>query len=486
MTTEFSQHTVAISTVTGGYPVLFPFDPDEHFPEYRGSVSDTLNPVYRAVRKNFMLLGYDKANYGTPGWNPLGCFIRPGQRVFIKPNLCSHEYGRKKENVSGDLFCIITHPSVVRAVADFAAIALEGKGEIIIGDNSTVDTDFGKLMEVTGYDKFAEFYQKTFGVRCTVLDLREVWCDDINNYGNKSLMKRLPGDPRGDTIINLSKNSFFYGINPLLFRGVFAGRWETIRHHYGKTHEYAIANSVYQSDVYISVPKLKTHHKVGATLNIKGLVGICTKKNYLIHWRIGFPSWGGDEYPAPARAVDHLLLALNHFCNDLMPEVLRKKMSSWLKGRSIEQMFHICPYRGAWEGNDTCWRMAADLYLALMSRDRKCLSVVDGVVGGDGNGPFCAGRREARTIISGENLMLVDAVAVRMMDFDVNLVRYLTGLLKRLDLDLAKTVIISGDYDVSNFFTDKHASFLAFAPPSGWPHLQLKRSATKTIHGGHS
>ncbi len=434
------------------------------------------NPVYRSVRRNFELLGYDRANFGTPGWNPLGHLIQPGNRVFIKPNLCSHEYGRKKEKLTGDLFSVITHPSVVRAVADFAAIALKSQGEIVIGDNPTIDTNFAELLEATQLDKFAAFYRERFGLRCSVLDLREVWCDDLKNYGNKTLMKRLPGDPLGDTVVNLGEKSFFRGLNPLLFRGVFTNRWETIRHHHGRRQEYAVANSIFKSDVYISVAKLKTHHKVGATLNIKGLVGICTKKNYLIHWRIGFPSWGGDEYPDPTRVMDHPKLLFKHLAVAITSERLQGWVAKRLKGGLIERMFRVEGYRGAWEGNDTCWRMAADLYMVLMSRERRTLSVVDGVIGGDGNGPFCTGRQEARTIITGENLVLTDAVAVRMMDFQVTHIRYLTGLIERFNLDLRKLSVVSSDYDVSDFFNSQRR-YLGFKPPSAWPHLTLPPSS---------
>lgn len=466
------QHSVAISSVSGGYPGIFPFDADEKFPEYRGAVAPAPNGVYRSVRRNFELLGYDRARFGTPAWNPLGHLIKPGQRVFIKPNLCSHEYGRKKETLKGDLFSVITHPSVVRAVADYAAIALQGSGEIIIGDNPTIDTNFAKLMTATSLDRFADFYRNMFGIACRVLDLREMWCEDVKHYGNKHMMTRLAGDPAGDTVVNLGRRSFFAGLNPLLFRGVFTDRWETIKHHWGKRQEYAVANSIYQSDVYISVAKLKTHHKVGATLNVKGLVGMCTKKNYLIHWRIGFPSWGGDEYPEPKRRADHIKLALKHLAVTLTPELVHAWIARKLKGGLMERMFHVEGYRGAWEGNDTCWRMAADLYLALMSRERKTLSVIDGVVGGDGNGPFCTGRRESRTVITGENLVLTDAVAVRMMDFKIVHIGYLTGLFERLQLDPTHLRVVSADYDVENFFSSTRP-YLGFAPPSAWPHLPI-------------
>jgi uncharacterized protein (DUF362 family) len=468
--TQAALGPVAISSVGGGYPAVSPFDPDESFPEYRGTVSGAPNHVYRAVRSSFASLGYDRERLGTASWNPLSHLIQPGDRVFIKPNLCSHEFGRKKERLEGDVFTIVTHPSVVRAVVDYVALALRGEGEIIIGDNPTIDTDFAALLAATRLDDIAVHCARTFGVSCRILDLRELWCDRIESYGNEALMKRLSGDPRGESVVNLGRESFFAGQNPLLFRGVFTRRRDTIRHHVGGRHEYAVANSIYHSDVYVSVPKLKTHHKVGVTLNVKGLVGICTKKNYLVHWKIGFPSWGGDEYPEPEHVRDHLLLALQHAALTLTPDRVAARMAPPLRSL-LGRWFDFGSYRGSWEGNDTCWRMAADLSLALMTRERRTLSVVDGVVGGDGNGPFCAGRREARTIIAGEDLVLTDAVAIRMMDFDVTRVRHIAALLERRRISLADVRVVSADHDVDDFFSNARR-YLGFAAPSGWPSLR--------------
>src|SRR5262249_34054310 len=147
-------------------------------------------------------------------------------------------------------------------------------------------------------------------------------------YGYKSRTRLQPGDPEGSSVLNLGERSYFYGMNPLLFRGVFTDRWETIRHHHGKTHEYSLSNTILRSDVYISVPKLKAHHKVGATLNVKGLVGCNANKNYLVHWRVGFPEIGGDEFPRAHRRRDHVLLAARHLAADLLPE----ELYLWLRG----------------------------------------------------------------------------------------------------------------------------------------------------------
>ncbi len=45
------------------------------------------------------------------------------------------------------------------------------------------------------------------------------------------------------------------------------------------------------------MPKPKVHKKTGITINVKCLVGINLNKNYLVHYRLGTPSQGGEQYP---------------------------------------------------------------------------------------------------------------------------------------------------------------------------------------------
>lgn len=486
MSFEFSTETVAATRAEGGYPDAFPFDPSEAYPEMAGrAVSASPNPAYAAVRECLRLLGYDSANYGKPGWNPLGHLIQPGQRVFIKPNLVAHEY-RTSSGRTGDLFSVITHPAVVRAVADYAALALKGEGEIVIGDNPSIDADFNILCQKTSLDQFEGFYPKAFGVKCRVLDLRPRRTDDLSVYGFKSQTVQLTGDTEGSSVLNLGRKSLFHGMNPLLFRGVFTKRWETIRHHIGDTQEYCISNTILNSDVYISVPKLKTHHKVGATLNIKGLVGINSNKNYLVHWRIGFPGMGGDEFPHAPRLADWALLMSRHVLSDFLPE----SWFLWLKRKlghtRASLLFHETKCasfdmaRGSWDGNDTCWRMAADLYKVFVQdlsgfqqrrgRAMKFFSVVDGIVGGQENGPFYPLRKAAGAIIAGENLLAVDCVAARLMDFRVAAVPYLAHLLRETGLRLEQIDVQSDVWKAGGFF-EPGARYLDFIPPTAWPHL---------------
>jgi uncharacterized protein (DUF362 family) len=205
-----------------------------------------------------------------------------------------------------------------------------------------------------------------------------------------------------------------------------------------------------KSDVFISLPKLKTHHKVGVTLNMKGLVGINALKNLVVHWRIGFPAIGGDEYP---------------------------NIGGWLKSKT-EKVTH----RGAWIGNDTAWRMVVDLYDGLCTFHQRHFSVIDGILAGERNGPFCPRAKQAGVLLAGENLPAVDCVATRLMGFDVLKVRYLKRLIERGDVDLNRLEIISDEEPIRTMFQNNDP-LLAFEPGNGWGEMVIAGRPIVAMHG---
>jgi hypothetical protein len=83
---------------------------------------------------------------------------------------------------------------------------------------------------------------------------------------------------------------------------------------------------------------------------------------------------------------------------------------------------------GNWYGNDTTWRMVLDLNRILQHADsdgrfgarpsRRFLSVVDGIVGGEGNGPLDATPRPTGVVLTGTNPVAVDLACARIMGFD--------------------------------------------------------------------
>lgn len=477
---------VAISS-GAHYPADSPFNPGINYPEYPlDAISSEPNQVYELVRKNFFLLGFDKENYGTKDWNPLKDIVAPGTTVFIKPNLVDHKH-RFDENV----WCVITHPSVIRAVADYVAIALKGSGKIIIGDNPHVDTNFEKLSAIMHFEELKEFYERNFSIKCEVVDLRYYQVSNLKYYGFKEGREKLSGDPKGFSRINLGRKSLLSKINFFLLRGTYTDRFETIRHHMFDTHEYFVSNSIFKADTYISIPKLKTHAKVGATLNIKGLVGTISNKNTLVHWRIGFPKFGGDEYPNPAKIRDYFKLYWQHFLIDLFPEKVYFRLRNYFNKTKFGKAYNsfidieyqkLRMLRGAWDGNDTTWRMAADIFNVFVndltgyrkkhSCSSKFFSVIDGVTAGDTDGPHFPCEVNAGVILSGKNLLSIDMAAVRLMDLNIYNLKYLKTLMEQDKITTDDIRVISQELDTDNFW-DHKKEYLKFKPPHRWENLSL-------------
>jgi uncharacterized protein (DUF362 family) len=373
---------------------------------------------------------------GLPADNPFAGLIAPGDTVFIKPNWVAHQY-RASCTVQDDVYSTITHPELIRAVAQLVARALDGRGAIKIGDNPSIDADFDALLQRAQLSDL----ERSLGVPCSLLDLRPLRCVDLKDYGIKARMTQQPGDPAGSVAFDLGRRSYLHGVNPRLFRGVFDDRSETIAAHSGDTHVYELSRSIVSADVLLSLPKLKTHHKVGTTLNIKGLVGTVANKNGLVHWREGFPGVGGDAYPSAW---------------------------AWLQG-----MRQRVKKRGAWDGNDTIWRMTADLYHVLREHGpKRCFSIVDGIQGGEGNGPFCPRSKHAQTLIAGADFLEVDCVATRLMGFDWQRVPYLRQLVRDQQRRVHDIRVLSDRAGLSETIWDNTHRHLGFAPPEGWPDLR--------------
>lgn len=122
---------------------------------------------------------------------------------------------------------------------------------------------------------------------------------DINVDGSINERVSLPNDPLGYLKINLkSIGSFssFEKFTPLFRSPDYEGK-KTIEFHSNGNHIYILPKTILVADVFINLPKLKTHRKAGVTLSMKNLVGIIGDKNCLPHYRKGSPSESGDEYP---------------------------------------------------------------------------------------------------------------------------------------------------------------------------------------------
>jgi uncharacterized protein (DUF362 family) len=473
----------SVAATRGGTPYPdFPFAPSSPYPEYPGrDVSPVRNGIYEAVRENFRLLGFDAERYGTPQWNPLGHLIRPGDTVFVKPNWVDH-----KHRFDDDVWSVITHPSVIRAVLDYVLLALQGTGRVLVGDNPHVDTDFAVLRTVCRLDDLAAYYRETRKVDIPFLDCRLWTIENLDLYGYKAGRIPLPGDPAGTVEADLGAQSLFQGISDARFRGTYNDREETRDFHRNGRHAYVFSKGMFDADVFISIPKLKSHAKVGATLNIKGLIGTIANKNCLIHWRIGFPAQGGDEYPEPAKKSDPLKLSVQHFLTDHLSERMhlagRDLLRRTVPGRALMRWFQTEAQRkrmlrGSAALNDTTWRMTCDVYNLFVRdlpqkrpRAMRFLSVIDGIRGGDTDGPHFPCPISPGVIVTGEDLLATDLAAVRLMDYDDGQIQYL----RHLESQTPRRVrILSADFALDDI-RNRETPMLGYRPPYRWENISLR------------
>jgi uncharacterized protein (DUF362 family) len=411
------------------YPSEAPFHPQTHYPEYdMGSSGSEPNAAYEAVRSVFLLAGLDAENYGTRGWNPLKGLIRPGDRVLLKPNMLSVRHPRHPEGWQ----YVLTHASVIRAVADYIWKAMEGEGRIIVADGPQPETSFDEVCQVIGLDKVADFFSDR-KVNFELVDLRK-----IERYIKDEVVvgaRALPGDPSGYVRFNLADASEFVGHTGAgRYYGADYNSQEVNDHHSGGRHEYELSGTAIACDVFFNLPKLKTHKKVGVTINLKNLVGVNGNKNFLPHHTDGDPSNGGDQFreaglksDSERRAV-HLMRRLSLHVPTVGPWVHRqaRKIGKRVYGTEEEII-----RSGNWYGNDTAWRMCLDLNKLVLygnpdgslrpadtAQRKRYLSLVDGIIAGEGSGPSNPDPVAAGLVAFGANPAYVDAACAYLMGFD--------------------------------------------------------------------
>ena len=423
-----SRLVVGASRQEGGYPEAPPFHPAADVPECPFPERlERANTAYAGVRAAFAALEWDREHFGTREWNPLGHLVKPGDVVLLKPNLVVDHHPRDPNG----LVYTVTHGSIVRAVTDYVILALRGRGRIIVADAPQTDSSFATIAAVTGLNALASFYAG-HGVDFTVCDLR---AEEWRNEGGVIVERRpLPGDPAGYSIVDLGVHSAFYG-----YRGegrYYGADYDTAfvnAQHTGSVHRYSLANSALQCDVFINLPKLKTHKKGGITCSLKNLVGINGDKNYLPHHVVGSPADGGDQFPArrAASRLEHTVASALRRISLVAPAVgtpllrLARQVGTRVFGSGTQAV-----RSGNWHGNDTVWRMTLDMNRALLYWDRasltlapggppkRYLSVVDAIVAGAGNGPMDPDPHPFGVVLAGTKPAAVDAAAALLMGFE--------------------------------------------------------------------
>lgn len=211
-----------------------PWGPGKAYPEIASLLGEAggagpFNHVYAAVRSVLLALGLDAGRFGSPQWNPLGALVHRGGRIVLKPNFIRH-WNPCEE---GSIESVITHGSIVRAVADYAFLAAGAEGSVVVAEAPQQDCDFDRIRAVTGLDAIVRFYEETLQRELEVIDLRR----EAVVFRDGVIVERrpLPGDPAGYRAVDLGERSFFTGsgLDPIRFRGADYDPGVTVDHHRG-------------------------------------------------------------------------------------------------------------------------------------------------------------------------------------------------------------------------------------------------------------
>ncbi|MBZ5679387.1 MAG: DUF362 domain-containing protein [Acidobacteriia bacterium] len=411
------------------YAARAPFSPAQKYPEYAfADTASEANPAYEAVRSCFQIAGLDAAHFETADWNPLQDLIQPGETVLLKPNMVHQRHPRDPEGWR----YVITHGSIIRAVADYVWKAVGQKGRIILADAPQTDAAFAEMVSILGLDVIRDFYSAR-GLTFEIIDLRQ---EEWTTRGDVVVARRkLSPNPYGSIPFDLGQASEFVehrGAGHYYGADYDAG--VVNRHHSGGRHEYLVAGCAIQCDVVFSLPKLKTHKKAGITASLKNLVGVNADKNWLPHHTEGAPQSGGDEHPSPdlKHRTERKLAAAVRGLSLRMPVV-----GPWVHrvargvGKPVFGDTEQTVRSGNWFGNDTVWRMCLDLNKIVsygnsdgslrdaQPRNRKRhYLLVDGIMAGQGRGPLNPDPVATGVVLFGVHPPSVDAVCAYLMGFD--------------------------------------------------------------------
>lgn len=314
----------------------------------------------------------------------------------------------------------------------------------------------------------------------------------------------LSGDPLGYSSVNLGSRSLLRDLDRYSdrFRVTSYDCQEMKKHHNAAVHEYLIPRTVLDADVVINLPKLKTHRKVGLTAALKNIVGINGHKDWLPHHRIGAKQYGGDEYLEPS-FLKSLSTYLNECCilreypklSVLLPHSLR--LTDCLARSLAPDLFS----EGSWYGNDTLWRTVLDLNRLLIYADRqarmrelpqrKCITFVDAVIAGEGEGPVEPTSRQCGFLAAGVNPVAIDAVLATMVGFDFRRIPLIAKAFEIEDWPLcafepAEIEVRSRDMRWHGLSVGKVCTSLKFSPPSGWKNHIEFGCQTHKITGGNT
>ncbi|MGH9929246.1 MAG: DUF362 domain-containing protein [Pyrinomonadaceae bacterium] len=455
------------------------FSPSERYPEYRyPNLSNIRNDAYGAVRECFAQAGLDADRFGSPAWNPLGGFVKPGNKVFVLCNFVQH----RRPNESAQQFLAkCTHGSVLRAVVDYLLLAIGNSGTITFGNAPLQSANWNSLLRETGAQAVLDFY-RSVAAPVSQRDLRLL----VSERGRSGNIRHHEERSEADAVtFELGTRSLLSAIengHKSNFRVSDYNPDRTEGFHGEGRHAYVIHREILDADVVFSLPKLKTHQKVGLTCGLKGFVGAVAHKDCLAHHRLGSPAMGGDEYPRDPTGILKQVSIFHDKVQRTSATILRGNVLRVIDRLTREAVNQVASTTaGSWHGNDTAWRMALDVARIVINGDasgalhnepqRQHLSLIDGIVAGEGEGPLKPDPVNSGALIFSDDVAVGDWAAASVIGFDPQKLPITREAFRQTPSisnsnPNQKVAIFNGHETTLSSFAD--GQHLSFAPPVGW------------------
>lgn len=375
--------------------------------------------LVEVLRDLLVSLGYSRKK-------PFSHMINSESLIVLKPNWVYHTNFNDKEFLG-----TCTHPSIIFSIAELIAESINEVGVIVIGDAPIQSCDFSKLLEnLNFYFYLNQFSIKYPNIKVIIEDWRlKQFKKSTKNVGISSINIEEKTDINGYLLVNTGTSSLLEEISQDSdkFRVTCYPPSKMMKHHKPGVHEYLLVEKPLKADLFINIPKFKTHKKTGLTGALKNIVGLNGHKEYLPHHRQGSPVEGGDCYPNSNyfrrlfdRLYDHYWENINvspHFHNFFKSIALN---SLWKSSRIIGGSKEDA---GSWSGNDTIWRTVLDLNNIIYFGELKpkhILSIVDGLIAGEGEGPLDSIPKSLGILIGSQNPLLVDYVIAKIIGYDIS------------------------------------------------------------------
>jgi uncharacterized protein (DUF362 family) len=357
------------------------------------------------------------------------------RRIFIKPNWVRHQ-----KDEAFPIECLVTSPALIDALIEACLIKYPSAKRIVVGDVPLQDCDWERRAEQAGINDLRRKDRSVVHPMVRIADLRR---ERFRNAGGylASESWQAGGDELGYREVVLDQESFLEEVSEssCLFRVSDYDPAEIKSSQRKGFHRYLIAGSALDCDLFINVPKMKTHQKAGITGALKNIVGINGQKAYLVHFRLGRPASGGDEFAPDAPAVVVAQTRLRELVQKRSRALFRLGSIGWRAARGIcgievrgtpenlDKKFYAAG--GSWYGNDTIWRMVYDLNKILLyapagggtlmeQPQRTYLAVLDAMTAGEGNGPLQPLPVETDALVFSNDPFHLDLAMCSLMGFD--------------------------------------------------------------------